>query len=63
MEVFLYVVYYNPKEGSEEKAVLISPLATTLDVSEEMVKLKAFRSLDSKWDDRLSDVVVEVKSF
>lgn len=63
MEVFLYVVYYNPKEGSGEKAELISPVTTTLDVSEESVTLKAFRALDAKWDDRLSDIVIEVKSF
>lgn len=63
MRVFLYVVYYNPTKDSGEKAELISPVTTTLDVSEESVTLKAFRALDAKWDDRLSDIVIEVKSF
>ena len=63
MKVFLYVVYYNPKKDSGEKAELITSVTTTLDVSEESVKLKAFRALDAKWEDKLSDIVIEVKSF
>lgn len=63
MQVFEYVIMFNPKDNKKEKAKLLTQVSQVLATSKENATILAAREIPKDYLDRLEEVQVAVRPF